>query len=475
MSTAESARPGLVRGLGVTAAASITVCNIIGQGIFLKTRAMTCNVGAPTLVIAAWIAAGCLATCAALTFAELGALMPESGGPYKYLRAAYGQLSSFCYGWMILFVAGPATIAALGAGAAIFFNALSGGALDQIHLVLPIPGFHFALSGSQLFSAFVIIAIAVVNCLPVNVNGWVATILTTAKILLVAGLTIAAFVLGHGTWAHFSANGLSGTCAGVDAATRGGASGFGAAMISALYAYNGWYALTYIAGEVKNPGRTIPTAIAWSMAIVVTLYAIVNVAYFFVLSPQAIANIAPTSSVGVEVVRSIFGATSGGVAAGIVLISVIATLHVVMLSYARVTFAFAGDGLGLKWLARASRWSHVPISAVITTAFLGVLVAFSGTFETLSNYLIFNEWVFFALTGTTIFLFRRRIPSEQRPYEVWGYPIVPMVFVGVAVWLLIQTAFTSPVQAFIGIAIVATGLPVYWLRSRNPAARARLL
>jgi APA family basic amino acid/polyamine antiporter len=152
-----------------------------------------------------------------------------------------------------------------------------------------------------------------------------------------------------------------------------------------------------------------------------------------------------------------------------VLVSVVAGLHVVTLYYARLTYAFARDGLFFPWLGSTSRWSRIPVRAVVANGALGVALALIGSFDTLTNYMIFNLWVFFALIGTTIFVFRRRLPPEQRPYEVWGYPIVPALFVAAAFWLLIQTAVTSPMQSLIGIAIVVAGLPVYWYRSRRRA------
>jgi len=470
VSSTEPNRSGLIPALGLLAATSMIVCNIVGQGIFLKTRAMTCNVGTPEWVLGIWIAAGILALCGALTFAELGAMMPESGGPYAWLREGYGPLAAFSYGWMIFFVGAPSSIAALGAGSAIFFDALSGGALDNVEIRF---GAHLLLSGVQIFAVLMIAVMSAVNCLPVRTNGLVATGLTILKISLIGGLVVASFAIGHGDWGHFGASGLAGSCAGVAASAHGGAGGIAAAMIGALYAYNGWASLTYISAEIKDPGRTIPRAITSAVIIVIALYVLVNTAYFFMLSPQMIASIAPTSSVGVELVRSLLGRSSAGLAAAIVFASVTATLHVVILTYARITNAFARDGSFFPWLGRTSEWSRVPVRAVVVQGALAAALALFGSFDALSNYSVFNLWVFFALAATTIFVFRRTLPNRDRPYKAWGYPFIPAVFVAVAAWILITATLTAPVQSVIGVAIVAASVPVYVFLAGVYHGRAR--
>src|SRR5450755_344434 len=193
MSVTASARPGLIRALGFMAAASLIICNVIGQGIFLKARAMTCNVGSPELVVAAWIAGGILALCGALTFAELGAMTPDSGGPYAFLRRAFGRPVAFAYGWTAFFLYAPLTCAALAAGAAIFIDLLSGGALDTFAIHAGLLNAHLTITGTQCTSIAIIAVVAAINCAPVGVNGAIATILTVVKILMVGGLTAAAF------------------------------------------------------------------------------------------------------------------------------------------------------------------------------------------------------------------------------------------------------------------------------------------
>ncbi|HEY5093709.1 MAG TPA: amino acid permease [Candidatus Eremiobacteraceae bacterium] len=472
MPAASSSRPELIRALGITAAASLIICNIIGQGIFLKARAMTCNVGSPDLVVVAWVAAGILALCGALTFAELGALTPHSGGPYAFLRRAFGQPLAFAYGWTIFFLYGPATCAALAAGAAIFINLLTGGALDTFAIHIPLMHWQIAVTGTQCTGIAILAVVALINCAPVHVNGTIATLLTILKVLMVGGLTVAAFALGHGDWHHFAASGFGGSCAGIAASARGGATGFAAAMVGALYAYNGWAALTYVAGEVKNPGRAIPVALIASMMIVIFLYAAANVAYFYILSSASIAGLSPASSVGIEVVGTLFGPAARGIAAALLVVSVIATLHVSVMTIARIVYAYSGDGFFLPWLARVSEGGRVPVRSVLALGILAAVLVLLGSFDSLSDFEIFTGWVFYGLTGLSVFVLRRKEPDADRPYRVSGYPVVPALFVATTVWLLAEVIIAAPLRSLIGLGIIALAVPVYWLRARGTPAHA---
>ena len=471
MSAADTARPGVVRALGFSAAASLAVCNMIGQGVFLKARAMTCDVGTPGLVVAAWVLAGLLALCGALTLAELGAMTPESGGPYAFLRRAFGPPVAFAYGWMMFFLGGPLSLAALAAGGAIFLNLLLGGALARFDIPFSLLGSGGVVSGAQLAALVLLAAVAAVNLEPVKTNGSIATALTVLKIVMVAGLSVVAFALGAGSWSHFAQSGALGSCIGIAAAERGGAAGFGAAMVGALYAYQGWSSLTYVAGEVKDPGRTLPAALAASVLLVIGLYTLVNVAYFYVLPPSAIASIAPSSSVGIEVFGRIFGSAARGIATVALFISVIATLHVSILTNSRITYAFARDGIFLPWLARVSPATHVPARAVMASTAVAAVLVMLGSFDTLSDFQVFNNWVFYALVAISVFVLRRKEPQAPRPYRIIGYPVVPALFVVVAVWLLVEAVVGAPARSLLGLGIIALALPVYyWASARRRTA-----
>ena len=433
---------------------------------------MVCDVGAPGLVMAAWVLAGALALCGALTLAELGAMIPNSGGPYAFLRRAFGAPIGFAYGWMMLFLGGPLSIAALAAGSAIFLNLLTGGSIESLNLPFAFMGMHGAVTGTRLAALALLAMIAIINLAPIRTNGAIATALAVVKILMLVALAVGAFAFGAGSFSHFAMSGNGGLCTGLP--LLHGIAGFGAAMVGALYAYQGWSSLTYVAGEVKDPGRTLPRALVASIGVVITVYVAANLAYFYTLTPHPNADVSPESSVGLEVLGRVFGAPARGVATALLFISVLATLHVSILTNSRITFALADDDRLVPWLAKVAPGTHVPGRAVMVSAlFAGVLVLL-GTFDVLSDFLVFSVWVFFALTALALFRLRAIAPDADRPYRIAGYPWLPGAFVAVAVWLLIEAVVDAPQRSFIGLGIIALALPAYFLlrarRSRGEAA-----
>ena len=448
----------LVRGLGLVAATSIVISDVIGTGVFLKARVMTCNVGAPALVVAVWVAGGLLSLAGALTYAELAAMMPRSGGEYVFLREAYGRGCGFLYGWMRFFVGNAGALAALAAGFAIFVNVVSGGALGA--------------RGIPALAIAAILLVTLVNCAAVSVSGHIATALTALKVALILGVGLGAFFLARGDWMHFALAGGGGTCEGVEAAARGGAAGFAAAMLGALWAYNGWNEVTYVAGEVKDPQRNLPLAIIGGITTVAALYVFVNVAYLYVLTPAQMASVPVSSSVATEVVASFLGARAAKLIAAALCVSIFGTLQVASLVMGRVPHAMAEDGLFFPALSPVSPRTHVPIRALFAQAGWASVLVLSGTYDELTDYAMFTVLIFVALTTASVFVFRRRMPDAERPYRTWGYPVVPVLFLAVAGWLIANTLQTSPRQAFAGLALMSLGLPFYWYWSRRPAEPA---
>jgi APA family basic amino acid/polyamine antiporter len=444
----------LVRGLGLVAATCIVISDVIGTGVFLKARVMTCNVGAPAMVLTVWIAAGLLSLAGALTYAELAAMMPRSGGEYVFLREAYGRPYGFLYGWMRFFVGNSGALAALAAGFAIFLNVVSGGGLGS--------------RGIQAAAIAAILVVTLINCAAVSVGGHIATALTILKTALVLGVGVGAFLFARGDWVHFALSGGGGACEGVAAAARGGAAGFAAAMLGALWAYNGWNEVTYVAGEVKDPQRNLPRAIIGGIAIIAALYVFVNASYLYVLPPDQLASVPASSTVATEVVRSFLGAGAAKLMAAALAVSVFGTLQVASLVMARIPHAMAEDGLFFRGLAPVSPRTHVPIRALFAQGVWASVLVLSGTYDELTDYAIFAILIFVALTTASVFVFRRRRPDAERPYRTWGYPVVPALFLLVAAWLIVNTVQTSPRQALAGLALMALGLPFYWYWSRRP-------
>ncbi len=466
---------GLVRGLGLAASTSVVVGSVIGTGIFLKTRVMMCNVETPWLVLAAWIAAGLLSLAGALTYAELAAMMPRAGGEYVFIREGYGRSVAFLYGWTQFAVAYTGSQAAKGVSFAIFLNSLAGGSLDRTVYTAHLGGSEYPFGMLQAIALAVIILATLVNCLAVSVGGGISVVLTGLKILVVLAIGGAAFALAQGQWAHFAMSGAGGTCEGVEASARGGLAGFGAAMLGALWAYDGWTNVTIVAGEVKRPQRNLPLALIGGMLIIAVLYVFANVAYLFVLSPLAVASVASASSVAAEVARTYLGPAAVGAIAMAMMVSTLGSLHTGTMAGARISYAMARDGLFFRPLARVSVRTHVPVHALLLQCAGSCVLALTGSFDTLTDYVIFAAWIFYGLNTASVFIFRRRLPHVERPYRTLGYPVVPVLFLCAAGWLIVNTFLATPRQASIGVGIIALGLPLYWYfgRSAGAAANAR--
>jgi APA family basic amino acid/polyamine antiporter len=490
----------LIRGLTLVAAASIVIGNVIGTGVFFKARVMTCNVGTPGMVITVWIAAGILSLAGALTYAELAAMMPRAGGEYVFVREAYGARLGFLYGWMQIFIAKTGSQASVAVAFAIFLNNLTGNSLGSPFFSRNIWGLRFDFGYLQLIALSLIALFTLVNCATVVVSGRIATILTGVKIALVLGIGLGAFMLASGNWGHFGeiANIQSrfwftqpNMCEGVSSASMFGMAGFSAAMLGALWGYDGWNNLTLVAGEVKNPQRNIPLALIGGTTLIIILYVFINLAYFYVLTPTEIASVPGASSVAAEVARSFFGPVAVGFVLASLMASSIGTLHTSILTGARVPYAMSRDRLFFPRLARLSPRTHVPIGALVVQGIWAGILTLSGSFDTLTDYVIFGSWIFYGLVTASVFIFRRRMPNAERPYRAWGYPVVPVLFLLVTGWLLFTTLLPNPSQAvtelgmllrlkypaeglkginpkaFIGLGLIALGLPVYWYLSRR--------
>jgi APA family basic amino acid/polyamine antiporter len=275
---------------------------------------------------------------------------------------------------------------------------------------------------------------------------------------------------------------VGGTCEGVNPGTMFGLAGFSAAMLAALWGYDGWNNITLVAGEVKNPQRNIPLALIGGTILIIVLYVFVNIAYFYVLTPTQVASVPAKSSVAAEVARTFmepFSQTLRGLIAGLIaaclMASSLGTLHTSILTGARVPYAMARDRLFFDRLARLSPRTHVPINALIVQGVWAGILTLSGSFDTLTDFVIFGSWIFYGLVTASVFIFRQRMPHAERPYRAWGYPVVPILFLLVTGFLLFTTLLPDPARglkginlnALVGLILIASGLPVYWYLSRR--------
>ena len=470
--SSESVRGELTRGVGPWAAMAVNVANMIGTGVFLKTRVMTCNVGSAKTVLVVWLAAGLLSLAGTFSYSEIAAMMPEAGGDYVYLRRAYGRLVGFLYGWMAFTVARAGSQAALAVGLAIFMNVALGGALERWHLEAASHVQNLSLSGLTLVALAAIWTVALINCASVAAGGRTALLLTIAKVGLVLSVGIGAFVFAAGDWGHFAQSGVAGTCEGVASSARGGIAGFGAAMLGALWAYDGWQNVAPLAGEIRDPQRNLPRAFVGGTLAVAALYLFVNAAYFFALTPLEIASVPASSSVATEVLTRFLGPLAVSMTAVALMVSSFGALHASVLANSRIPFAMARDGLFFRTLARLSPRSNVPVRAILAQAAWASVLALSGSYDTLTDSVIFASWLFYGLVTASLFVFRKTMPDALRPYRALGYPVVPMIFLLVTAALLINTFVASPREALRGVALLGAGLPFYWYWARRSRLRA---
>jgi basic amino acid/polyamine antiporter, APA family len=462
--------PELIRGLGPIAAISINVGNIIGTGIFLKARVMTCNVGTPWRVILVWIAAGLLALAGALTYAELTTMRPHAGAEYVITKDAYGRVWGFLNGWSQFLISRTASAAALSVGFAIFMNDLLGGKLDTVYFNLTLPGGYLLPFGHLQVVALATIAVTtLINCAAVSVTGHVASLITILKVAVVLGVGLAAFFYQDGSWGNMWLANTGGTCEGV-AVIGGGMSGFAAAMLGALWAYDGWNNISYMAGEVKHPERNLPLALISSMIIMIALYVLVNVSYYYVMTPTEVGSVSATSSVAADSIRRVLGPVAVTLMAAVMMLSSWGSLQTSILGTARIPYAMARDGVFFQGLARVSKGANVPVVSLIVQAVWASVLAVSGKFDQLTDLAIFAFWLFYGMVTASVFVFRKTEPNATRPYRTWGYPVVPALFVLVTIYLIVFTIKNAPLQTLIGLAIIAAGLPVYFYFTRKNRA-----
>jgi APA family basic amino acid/polyamine antiporter len=459
MTTEQSQKPTLRRALGVWSAVSIVIGTVIGGGVFLVPSNMISKVGSvPTLFIV-WVIAGLLSLFGALTYAELAAAMPEAGGEYVYLSAAYGPFWGFLYGWTQFWVAKSGSIATLAAEFYIYFTAFVP-ALAKPILITP---FHIGPGGSlleihygQLLAIGIIMLLGGINYLGVRAGGNVQVVTTGLKMLLIAAIILTGIFCGRGDLAHFSQH--------IPAA--GGIAGFFAAMVSALWAYDGWNNVSMVSSEIKNPERNLPRALILGTVAVIATYLLINIAYFYVLSP---AQVAASQRLASDMMTSLYGLHAGGAVIIAVLISIFSALNGSILVGARVPFAMARDGLFFRSFATIHPKYRTPGTSMLWLCVWSSVVILSGWFDDLYNFVIFGSWILYLMTGVSVFVLRRRQPNLVRPYRVSGYPYVPVLFCAVAALLLVSTLQTRPRESLMGLVLMALGIPFYFHWKRKLA------
>jgi APA family basic amino acid/polyamine antiporter len=456
---AEAGHADLKRDLGIWSAAAIVVGTVIGSAIFLVPNDMVKSVGSPAMVFAVWIFGGMLTLFGALSYAELAAALPQAGGEYVYLREAYGPLWAFIYGWTQMWVAKSGSIATLATGFFIYLANFRP-EMNAIWVVLPLPlgeaGQPLEIRYGQLLAMGVIVVLALINYFGVKVSGDLQVIATLLKVGLIAGIIVIGLGTGQGSVANYHTS----------IPAPGGITGFFAALVAALWAYDGWNNVSMVASEIRDPQRNLPRALIAGTLVVIAIYLLANLAYFYVLPA---ADVASSARVAAETMRRILGSFGANAVSIVAMISIFAALNGSILSGSRVPFAMARDGLFFRRVAFVHPQHRTPSVSILALSAWGALLVLSGRYSQLYTYVIFASVILYGMATAAVIVLRFKRPDMPRPYRTLGYPVVPVVFVLGIACLVVSTLLKSPRESLMGVGLVALGLPFYffWKKGRS--------
>lgn len=460
----------LVRSLSLQAATILVVSSVIGSGVYKKVAPMSSELLSPSLVLWAWAIAGFISLCGALSNAEIAGMMADSGGEYVYFKRIYGKFMAFLWGWSTFAVIKTAAIASI---AYVFTQSLN--ALFPLpHLPAEIAA--WSIGGVfQPFDNFGVKAVTIVLILGLtylNTKGLkgaaaLSTNITRLVVLSLAGIVLSGLIMGGGSWSHITTEAQGYTDRPIQDFDF--IKMMFAAMLSAFWAYEGWNTLGFIGGEIKEPNRNLPLALAGGLLLIISAYLLVNFTYLYVLPiDQLVSGFQAKNEIAaIAVVRHFAGATGAVVISIVILITTLGCTNSTILMPPRVYNAMARDGLFFKSAAHIHPEYHTPNQALWIQGVWAAILVLSGSFDQLTDMLIYAAFFFYGATAFGVFLMRKRAPEAHRPYKVWGYPIIPAVFVLFCVALIVITWVNSPREAAIGTVLMMSGLPFYWYWTRK--------
>lgn len=441
----------LARTIGLRAAILLVVSVIVGSGVFKKIAPMAAELGSPGLVLGCWVVAGLVSLAGALSNAEMAGMFPDSGGEYIYYQKVYGRFFAFLYGWSNFTVLKTAAIAAL---AHVFGQSFA-----------PLLNVPDEWSGVviKLVATLLIAGLSWLNYRGVSYAEGLSRTLTylmLASVLVIVGL---GFGADSGSLTNLTERSTS------IPADRGLLNALTVALLGAFWGYEGWNHIGYLGEEVKNPQRSLPLALGIGTGIVIGLYVLLNVVYLYVLPIDALARIAatPDKIAAVEVVRQASGVVGAAFISGLILVTTFNSTNASILMSARIFYAMARDGLFFRSAARIHETYQTPALAILIQGIWSVVLVWSGTFDQLTDILIFASFIFYGSTALGVLILRRTQPDRPRPYRVIGYPLVPILFCMFCAGLVVMTLVSQPREALIGLGLMATGLPFYWVWHRR--------
>lgn len=436
----------LAAGLGFREAVSLVIGTIIGTGIFLKAAVMAQLAGSVTAVLLAWVVAAGLSLMGALCYAELGSRFPHAGGEYVFLRKAWPEWVAFLYGWTRFWIGSPAAIAAYAVGAATF----SAGFLD-VH----------ALGGRAVVAVSLVWIFTIINCFKVHFGGSVQASLTLLKVVLIGGLAAIIFISApQQNWARLMANeGFS-----WGQVTSGS---FGAAVLAALWAFDGWNNMPMAAGEIRDGQRNVPRALIVGLGVVTIMYVTANLAWFYGASFEEISTSSSTRypealPAATKAIQGFLGEGGIAIVSFAFVMSALGAMNGSILTSARVPYAMARDGLFPAWFARVNPRSQVPVISLLVQGVSASLLAATGSFDQLTDYVVFSSWIFYALAAGGLFKLRR-LGGDFDGYRIKFFPMIPVCFVLMALWLMLQAIHSNPAACITGALLIALGVPIYRL------------
>jgi len=495
-----------VQGLGLTSATMLVMGSMIGSGIFIVSAEISREVDSPALLIAAWAVAGFMTIVAALSYGELAAMMPRAGGQYVYLREALGPLWGFLYGWTLFLVIQTGTIAAVGVAFGKFLGVFNP-SISSSHWLLhlwKVPPIHVGpmvlgnmdvgINTQNLVAILLVIFLSVVNIFGVKTGAAIQNVFTAAKVSALLGLAVFGFLLGRNApalAANFGANFWHNAGFSAKHAVQVGVGGpivmvgtltiLAVAQVGSLFSADAWNNVTFTAGEVKNPSRNLPLSLALGTGVVIALYIACNFIYLSALpldgTPdgsilQRGIKFAYEDRVGTAVMKEMFGAAGGLLMAAAIMVSGFGCANGLILSGARVYYAMAKDGLFFRNVARLHPKYKTPAVSLMVQMVWACLLCVSGSYGQLLDYIIFAVLVFYILTIVGLFVLRRTRPNANRPYRAVGYPILPIIYIVMALFIDVVLLRYKPQFTWPGLIVVLLGIPVYYAWSRSSAKRA---
>ena len=453
--------PELIKGLNLFDAILLGMGTIIGSSIFLTTGDIAQSVPSGFWILAVWICAGLVALAGALTYGELGGLFPRVGGQYAHLKEAYGSLAGFLYGWAFFLIIWNGANAAVATGFTEYLSSFVPSlSFQHFFLHFSLWGFPISISYGQLTAALAILFLTFVNYFGLKFGKPVQNFLTGLKIILIALFIILGFSLGRGGQLNaqvlFSKQALKLT----------GISAFGIALIAAVWAYDGWYTIAFMAGEMKKAKKNIALSMVLGISAVIAIYVLVNLVYLHALPVNKIVGV---TRIGEVAAGTLFGPLGARLLSIVILISAFGCLNSCIISAPRVYYAMATDGLFFKKLAKVHPKYHSPAPAIIAQGVWSALLCLLGGYRDLYEFVVFGALFFACFTGAAIFVLRRKYPDMERPYRTWGYPFTPLIFIAVNAWIFINQCLQRPRGSAIGAAIILAGLPAYlfWAKTKK--------